>query len=229
MKPRTINKLFVIEGGDGSGKATQIALLKDALLAQGNTVSVFDFPQYESSVFGKLCGEALNGGHGDFVNMSPYFASFPYSLDRYSAKQDILNALKEGIVLCNRYTPSNVAFQASKLSGKAKSNFVTFLEEMEYGFFGLPKPTQVIYLYVPIKTASGLVGKKDIRKYLGHKKGVKDQHEKNSNFQESVVKTYISLTKSRKDWSMINCAPKGKLLSREDIHALILKEIKKHI
>lgn len=224
-----MNKLFVVEGGDGSGKATQIGLLKDALLAQGNIVSVFDFPQYEGSVFGKLCGEALKGGHGDFRNMSPYIASLSFTLDRLSAKDEITKALKKGIVLCNRYTPSNVAFQASKLSGKAKNDFISFLENAEYGLFGLPKPAQVIYLAVPTKTASDLVSKKDVRKYLGKKQGMKDQHEQDLDFQKSVAKTYIALTKSRKDWSMINCVVKGKLLSREDIHFLILKEIKKHI
>lgn len=223
--PKIRNRLFVIEGGDGSGKATQIKLLNEALTAQGHTVTIFDFPQYENSIFGKICGEALKGEHGDFRNMSPYLASLPYSLDRFSAKDTIVKALKKGIVLCNRYTPSNIAFQAAKLSGKSREKFISFLENAEYDFLGLPRPTQVIYLYVPTRTASDLVGKKDVRKHLGKKQGIKDQHEQDLDFQRSVAKTYISLTSSRSDWAMVNCVHKRKLLSRERIHSLILEKV----
>ena len=72
-----------------------------------------------------------------------------------------------------------------------------------------------------------LVGKKDVRNHLGKEQGIKDQHERDLDFQKSVAKTYISFTKSRPDWIMINCAPKGKLLSKEEVHALVLKEINK--
>jgi dTMP kinase len=225
--PKIKNKLFVIEGGDGSGKATQIALLNEKLKSHGHSVSIFDFPQYEGSTFGKLCGEALKGDHGDFRNMSPYLASLPYSLDRFSAKEKILEAAKKGIVLFNRYTSSNTAFQAAKLSGKAREKFISFLEGTEYDFLGLPRPTRVIYLYVPIQTATELVGKKDVRNHLGKKQGIKDQHERDLDFQKVVAKTYISFTKSRPDWIMINCAPKGKLLSKEDVHLLVLEEVNK--
>ena len=225
--PNITNRLFVIEGGDGSGKATQVAILNEVLSGQGHAVSIFDFPQYESSVFGKLCGEALKGDHGDFRNMSPYLASLPYSLDRLSAKEKMLEALNNGIVLCNRYTPSNVAFQASKLSGKSRAKFIDFLEHAEYSVLGLPKPTAVIYLYVPMTIASDLVGRKDVRKHLGKKQGIKDQHEKALGFQKSVAKTYASLAKSRKDWKMINCAQSGNLLPKEEIHSHILREVEK--
>ena len=37
---------IVIEGSDGSGKATQVHLLKERLEAAGYDVELFDFPQY---------------------------------------------------------------------------------------------------------------------------------------------------------------------------------------
>ncbi len=219
------NKLFVIEGGDGAGKGTQTILLADKIRSLGHAVTIFDFPQYEISCFGKLCGESLKGAHGDFKTMSPYIASLPYMLDRLTAREKIEQALKKGIVLCNRYTPSNVAFQSSKLSGKKKKEFIRFLENAEYEVLGLPKPTKVIYLYVSPKIASKLVSQKDIRNHLGKKKGIKDQYEKDSAFQNTVVKTYISLSKERSDWVMINCTPNNILLSREEIHNKILENI----
>ena len=45
--------LIVLEGGDGSGKATQSKLLLEFLKAKGK-VSYFDFPQYGKTVFGDL-------------------------------------------------------------------------------------------------------------------------------------------------------------------------------
>ncbi len=194
MKKTSVkNKIFVIEGGDGSGKGTQLKLLSDVLKNKGHVIAEYDFPQYEGSTFGKLCGEALKGAHGDFRNMSPYLASLPYTLDRLSAREKMVNDLKRGIVLCNRYTPSNVAYQSSKLKGVKKEEFITFLERAEYEEFGLPKPTKVIYLYVPPKNSHALVAKKEARTYLGNKKNARDQHEKDLSFQRAVSKTYLDL------------------------------------
>ena len=39
-------KLIVIDGTDGSGKATQVALLVKRLKKEGRTVKVVDFPEY---------------------------------------------------------------------------------------------------------------------------------------------------------------------------------------
>ena len=216
------NILLVIEGGDGAGKGTQTTLLSEKLKSLGHIVTVFDFPQYEASVFGKLVGECLKGDHGDFKAMSSHIASLPYMLDRLTASPQIRLALKKGIVLCNRYTPSNTAFQSSKLSGKKKAEFISFLENAEHDVLGIPKPTRVIYLYVPHKISSKLVGLKDARSHLGGKKGAKDQYEKDQNFQRNVVKTYVELSK-RDDWRMIDCAPRGELLTREVIHDEILQ------
>src|SRR5688500_18149023 len=95
-------KLIVLEGGDGSGKATQTKLLSEAM-ERKRRVSVFDFPRY-ASPYGKFIKEALSGKHGDFVSLSPYFAALPYALDRAAASQEIKDALKRSHVICNRYT-----------------------------------------------------------------------------------------------------------------------------
>ena len=46
-----LGKFIVIEGGDGSGKATQAEFLVETLRKSGE-VTYFDFPQYETSVWG---------------------------------------------------------------------------------------------------------------------------------------------------------------------------------
>lgn len=215
-------KLLVIEGADGSGKGTQVTLLIKALKAARVPVAVFDFPQYESSIFGKLVGRALKGEFGDFRHMSPFMTSLPYTLDRVLAKDVIKKALKKGVVICNRYTPSNVAYQAAKCTGNARREVISFLEEAEYKALGLPRPNLVMYLYVPPATSFRLIADKNARGYLGAKKGARDQHEMDRAYQCAVVKVYQTLTSERSDWKLINCAQRGRMLSREAIHELVV-------
>ena len=47
-------KLIVIDGLDGSGKATQTKLLIKRLKKEGRKVEMADFPQYYKSFFGKI-------------------------------------------------------------------------------------------------------------------------------------------------------------------------------
>jgi dTMP kinase len=42
--PASPGRIFVVEGGDGAGKQTQTALLRDRLTAMGYPVSTIDFP-----------------------------------------------------------------------------------------------------------------------------------------------------------------------------------------
>ena len=120
MKKNKKNLLIVLEGGDGSGKATQSKLLLEYLKKSGR-VSYFDFPQYGENVFGTLTGKCLSGDFGDFLHMSPYLSSLPYILDRACAKDKIISALRRGHVVCNRYTPSNIGFQSAKISDKKEA------------------------------------------------------------------------------------------------------------
>lgn len=213
-------KLIIIEGGDGSGKGTQSELLIKKLRESGQKVQYLDFPQYDKT-FGALCGRALKGEFGDFKKLSPYLASLPYMLDRLTAKDKITEALKHGWVICNRYTPSNVAFQAAKLTGAKRKEFINFLENAEYKVLGLPEPDLVIYLYVPVAIASKLVAMKQKRHYL--KGAKKDQHEKDVSYQKKAADMYTSLAKNRSNWKIINCIKKGKLASVEEISGMIDK------
>jgi len=204
------HKFIVIEGGDGAGKGTQAKLLVDRL-SKETKVTFFDFPQYEKTLAGKLVGRYLKGEFGDPLLLSPYIASLPYALDRVAARDELNKALEEGVVICNRYIPSNIGHQA-----------------MEYGELKLPKPTLVIYLYVPVEISSSLVEKKDARAYIGGEsaKGAKDGHEKDMEYQQKVVNVYTKMSKERSDWKLIDCVKDGRLLSIEEIHDKIMKIVK---
>ena len=50
-KKFTTGKFIVIDGTDGSGKATQVSLLVDRLTKEGYKVKTVDFPEYEKNFF----------------------------------------------------------------------------------------------------------------------------------------------------------------------------------
>ena len=222
--------LIVLEGGDGSGKATQAALLRARLEEQHGEVTLFDFPRYEESLSGKLVGECLAGKHADFRTLSPYLASLPYVLDRIGVREQIAEQLTKNIVMCNRYTPSNVAYQAAKLLPADRERFVTFIEALEYDEFKIPRPTLVLYLHVPTAIATRLIERKAERGYLSGTDQKKDQHERDTSYQEEVVRVYLDLAKERPDWDVVNCIDEGgELLSRESIHEQIWNIVESHV
>ena len=78
-------KLIVLEGLDGSGKATQAKRLAAALAAEGRLVREITFPNYESdsSALVKMYLAGQFGQHPDDVNA--YAASSFYAVDRYAS------------------------------------------------------------------------------------------------------------------------------------------------
>lgn len=110
-------RLIVIEGLDGSGKATQAARLTDALNAQGKCVKQISFPDYasDSSALIKMYLGGKFGSHPDDVNA--YAASTFYSVDRYASYKTNWGDFyrRGGIVVSDRYTTSNAVHQCSKL------------------------------------------------------------------------------------------------------------------
>ena len=82
-------KLIVIEGLDGSGKATQAQRLFETLQAEGVSVRKISFPNYESES-SALVRMYLAGQFGtDPSDVNAYAASSFYAVNRYaSCKRD---------------------------------------------------------------------------------------------------------------------------------------------
>ena len=110
-------KLIVIEGLDGSGKATQAKRLAGALAAEGRKVRQITFPDYasDSSALVKMYLGGRFGTHPDDVNA--YAASAFYSVDRFASYKTDWGAFYRGggVVVADRYTTSNAVHQCSKL------------------------------------------------------------------------------------------------------------------
>jgi len=217
-------KLIVIEGNDGSGKGTQAKLIVENLKKKGKDVLFLDFPVYDS-VFGKLLSGYLRGDFGDLNEMPPEIPTLLFAIDRYQFKDKMFKALEEGkIIICNRYTESNIGFQGAKFdSNEERDRFIDWLRTVESR---IPKADLVFFLDIPLDISWELVKKKGERKYLKGKE--RDIHERNIPYQQRVREVYLEYGKKH-GWKIINCVKDGKLRSIEDINNEIMSIIEKEI
>jgi len=219
---KNAGKLIVIEGTDGSGKATQFKLLQEHLKQNKIPHAYFDFPQYSKTFFGRFVGELLHGKLGDLGKLNPYLISVPYAADRWQAKPRLEEALGKGkLVVSNRYAPSNLAYQLSRTDLRSRVALEKWLTRLEYKEFGIPREDLVIFLYVPFSFAQALIDKKNSRRYLKGK--ARDLNEENLELLRKVDSTYLWLLKRHKHWVRIDCVEKGKLLTPEEIHQKVWK------
>lgn len=222
-------KLIVIDGTDGSGKATQVDLLAKRLTKEGYTVKLVDFPEYYKNFFGKFIGHCLSEQYYNWVNIHPKIASIAYAADRFESKEMIEGWLAKGyVVLANRYVSANQIHQGGKIANaKKRQSFMEWLDEMEHKVFKIPRPDVVLYLNLPIPTVLKLMqerNKKLKRKYLGKKK---DVHESDQQFLENSRKSALWLSKNFSYFQKIDCASKEGILSRENIHEMVYEKVKK--
>lgn len=211
-------RFFVIEGTDGSGKATQSKLLIERLVKEGYDVVTLDFPQYdsESSYFVR---EYLAGNYGNLEEVSPYSATAFYALDRYSVKNTVQKALDEGkVVISNRFVGSNMAHQGSKFDKKEdRRGFFLWNDSFEFELLGLPRPTASIVLIVDEETTLNLI---EQRSESDNRK--KDIHEADPNHIKKSIETYLDLTSLfKKDFIRIDCSRNKKMMTRDQIHNLV--------
>ncbi len=210
-----MGKLIVIEGLDGSGKATQTALLCRRLTEAGVANHKITFPNYQhdSSVLVRMY---LAGELGSVDQVSAYAASSFYAMDRYvSFKQNWGRLYDEGILISDRYTTSNAVHQTAKLQQNQWEEYLSWLEDYEYNRLGLPRPDRVIYLSVPIEVSSRLLS----ARYNGDEKK-KDIHEADLEYLQrcdSAAK-YVA---NRFGWTVLDCCPHGELLPIDDIANLV--------
>ena len=221
--------MIVIDGTDGSGKATQVALLEMKLKKDGRTVKIVDFPEYYKNFFGEFIGHCLSEQYYNFVKVHPKIASVLYAADRFESKGELESWLSLGyVVLANRYVSANQIHQGGKISNPSKrAAYMKWLEKMEYEVFKIPRPDVVLYLDVPIELTSKMMKERNKndkgRAYLGKKK---DVHENDQNFLENSRKSALWLTKHDRNFIKIECAKKGTMLSRDEIHGMIYENVK---
>lgn len=213
-------KLVVIDGTDGTGKTTQTALLVKRLKKEKKSVGIADFPRYglESAYFVE---QYLNGRYGGLKDINAYAASLFYALDRFDARATMERQLDEGkIIVSNRYVTANMGHQGGKITSTlARRRYLRWLDSLEHDLLGIPRPDCTIILHVPAAIAQRLVDRKGRRDYIRRKR---DLHEADLKHLQAAERTYLEIAR-RFGYSIVECAPKGKMLTPEAIHEQIWK------
>ncbi len=211
-------QLIVIEGLDGSGKATQSKLLFEYFQNLGKPVRKVSFPNYESdsSALVKMYLAGQFGSQPDDVN--PYAASTFYAVDRYAGYKADWGAFYEdgGIIIADRYTTSNAVHQCSKLPQNMWDEYLDWLFTLEYTKMGIPAPNAVIYL----RTDPAVSQKLMTGRYQGDE-SKKDIHESNVEYlnRSRLAAGYCA---DHLGWKTVECCHEGNMLSIEQIHKQVL-------
>lgn len=194
-------RLIVIEGLDGSGKATQAKLLAEELIRQGKRVRQVSFPAYESDS-SALVKMYLKGEFGtDPGAVNAYAASSFYAVDRFASYKKDWGKFYEdgGIIVADRYTTSNAIHQCSKLPEDQWDGFLQWLFDFEYRLMGIPAPDQVVYLQVDPEVSQKLM----TGRYHGDE-SKKDIHESNLEYLNRSRKA-AAYCADKLGWRTVSC------------------------
>lgn len=211
-----MSKFIVLEGLDGSGKGTQIELLKEYLTSLGKRVRVIDFPDYASDG-SMLVRMYLDGKLGQNpADTNAYAASMFFAADRYVSyvtgwREDYLK--DDTYIIANRYTTANAYHQLSKMPESDWDSFLNWLWDFEFGKLGLPSPYRVILLDMPESVSSALVRSRSAE--TGRKI---DIHEKDEGYLLACRRA-ANYTAQKCGWTVIKCAGENDTVpySREKI------------
>src|SRR6266513_424999 len=176
-------RLFVVEGVDGSGKSTQIALLRQWLISEGYTVV---FSEWNSS---PLVKKTTSKGKKKQVLTPTSFRLIHATDFADRTEHDIIPPLKAGaIVLADRYIYTAFARDVARNVDRS------WVREL-YRF--AVQPTVAFYYRVPLEVSLSriLTGRSELKYYeAGMDLGLSnDPHESFKLFQERIVNEYEAM------------------------------------
>lgn len=220
-------RLFVIEGMDGAGKATQTKLLANAKEFQ-DIIHVMSFPAYDLPTAGPI--KAFLEGHithttvddrNSFINYIIGMSTF-YAVNRAEAFYKSPNTFDK-IIVADRYVTSNLLHNGTKLYEKYRDLdlvglFCDHMEYLEYDVLGLPRPDAVVYLKIPHETALANISKRNATDGAINEGDINETTDHLRNVEE--VSKYLAETRK---WVTINCTdPDGSMKAPEVINSAIM-------
>lgn len=215
-----MGKLIVIEGLDGSGKSTQIEIIKKSLENKGLKYKQIKLPDYEDPS-STLVRMYLSGDFGDKPgDVNAFAASSFYAVDRYANfkrhwKDEYEN---DYVILADRYTTSNCVHQCSKLPKSEWDGYIKWLYNYEFEQLGIPKPDLVIFLDMEPSISQRLMSSR----YKGDE-NKKDIHEKDTKYLEKCREAAF-YSAEKLDWKIVKCYENDNPLSID----IIAEKIKKY-
>ena len=223
-----MGQLIIIEGGDGSGKATQTAKLLERLQAEGYKARSVSFPNYDSPAAEPI-KMYLRGDFGkEASSVNAYVASTLYAIDRFASyRQDWQRFYEDGgIIIADRYTTSNMVHQMIKYTDlEERKIFLQWLDQLEYDLYGLPRPDAVILLDMPLSLSEALLAERTGK--TGGNTG--DIHEQDRSYLIAVHDAYDMLV-STYDWHRVHCENENdQLRTIDDIHEEVYEIVKQCI
>lgn len=216
--------LVAIEGIDGSGKGTQASLLRESLIEKGYSCGLIRFPRYEETTFGRTIARYLNGEFGNLQTVGPYFAALLYAGDRFESLPLIRSdqAARE-VLIFDRYVPSNLAHQAAKLPPPDREPFLAWVQSIEYGVYGLPRPDLVIWLDMPVAMARDLIARKSARRYTAKDA---DLHEADGDYLARTAELYRELSTRDERWRAVTCCLDNLVRTPQAVQEEILERVR---
>lgn len=213
-------RFIVIDGPDGSGKKTQTDLLAQTLAVSGYDGGMFDFPQY-GQVSSAMLEKYLAGEYG-MINAEA--ASIFYAIDRFDASFKLRDQLNQSkIILSNRYVSSNAGHQGAKIEDyNDRIKFYKWLDNLEFGTYGIPKPDLTIILHTPFEIAWELIDK---RSKTENRK--KDLHELDANHLKKAEEVYLEIAELFPNTRLVECVENGILLTPQQIHTKVWELVRR--
>ena len=218
-------KLIVLEGTDGSGKATQARMMGQRLQREGIAFREIDFPRY-GNPFAEPANLYLHGALGSEPgDVNAYASSVLFAVDRFASYKEEWGTFYEqgGVVIANRYTTSNAVHQASKLPAGERREYLDWLFDLEYRRLGLPAPDLVVYLDLPTE-----LSEKMLRRRESATGTQADIHEQDEEYLRSCRMNARDIAHDL-GWTVIHCDREGAVRTVEDIHEEIWQQVRRYL
>lgn len=214
---------IVIEGTDGSGKTTQLKLLVRRLKREKIPTRTIAFPRHGHPAAWTI-DEYLHGRYGNPQTLDASASALLYAVDRFDASKQLRQWMLNGhTIVSSRYITSSLVYSAAKIPPSKRNALWKWIETIEYQKFGIPKADHTIVLTVPTSVSQQLL----------HERAKKtntrlDHIERNRSHQQDILTIYQQLARSsQRHITLIDCAPKGILLSKQEVHEKIWEVVKR--
>ena len=218
-------KLIVLEGTDGSGKATQARMMGQRLQREGIAFREIDFPRY-GNPFAEPANLYLHGALGSEPgDVNAYASSVLFAVDRFASYKEEWGTFYEqgGVVIANRYTTSNAVHQASKRPAGERREYLDWLFDLEYRRLGLPAPDLVLYLDLPTELSEQMLRRRETA--TGTQA---DIHEQDEEYLRSCRMNARDIAHDL-GWTVIHCDREGAVRTVEDIHEEIWQQVRRYL
>jgi len=215
-----IGSLIAFEGLDGSGKSTQVRMLLRTLRERHIPHERIAFPRTGVGAYGEAIAMFLRGEFGSVDEVNPYLLAALFAGDRAAAKSQIEDQLRAGhLVVADRYSYSNFAFQAAKLHDeKKKEHFLAWARRLEFHTNQLPIPSLTIFFDAPISMVESNLHSRRTKERRDYLRGLPDIHESSISLQELVAVEYRSFSNADPDFIRIEVSGRPPV----DIHREVL-------